>query len=416
MANNSRLHSNITKRTRRRRQRNGAVIVQVRYVLNYRDPRTDKRHQLFFERHKNALERRDQLVTDHRDGCVVSERNIRSLTVGDAVERWLANREGEITARTMRGYREAAKYLTEPVLIGTAQDRFAYSTAVEKPTGARFLPILGDTKLSDLNTSDIRAWHKGLWTEVGAYTANRAKMFLKTALALAAEDFNIRTPTMPALLGRGRVKAKKTLLSSDQVVALIKAARADLEWGIYYAFPFLTGVRPCELLGLLWDDIDFEASVIRVRRSQGDKGELLDVTKTNAGMRDVPMGPQLKAWLLEWRVRCPRRAGELHRVFPGPGRIKAWPRKRVGGGGPLTYQNFRKRVWNLGLERAGVPHVTPHSARHFFVSTLQAQGVEVGLVAKLAGHANPNVTLGHYTQAVRGGAEAINALDLAFGA
>ncbi len=42
---------------------------------------------------------------------------------------------------------------------------------------------------------------------------------------------------------------------------------------------------------------------------------------------------------------------------------------------------------------------------------LQSLGVEVGLVAKLAGHANPTVTLNHYTQAVRGGAEAIAVLD-----
>jgi len=58
--------------------------------------------------------------------------------------------------------------------------------------------------------------------------------------------------------------------------------------------------------------------------------------------------------------------------------------------------------------------VTHHSARHSFVSVLQAQGVEVGLVAKLAGHANPAVTLGHYTQAVRGGAEAVAKLDAVY--
>jgi integrase len=34
---------------------------------------------------------------------------------------------------------------------------------------------------------------------------------------------------------------------------------------------------------------------------------------------------------------------------------------------------------------------------------MQAQGIKVGLVAKLAGHASAVVTLGHYTQAVRGG-------------
>jgi len=42
--------------------------------------------------------------------------------------------------------------------------------------------------------------------------------------------------------------------------------------------------------------------------------------------------------------------------------------------------------------------------------------VEVGLVAKLAGHANPAVTLGHYTQAVRGGGEAVERLQEAYSA
>jgi integrase len=58
--------------------------------------------------------------------------------------------------------------------------------------------------------------------------------------------------------------------------------------------------------------------------------------------------------------------------------------------------------------------VTPHSARHSFISTLQAQGIEVGLVAELAGHSSAAVTLGHYTQAVRGGEGAMAALETAY--
>ena len=45
---------------------------------------------------------------------------------------------------------------------------------------------------------------------------------------------------------------------------------------------------------------------------------------------------------------------------------------------------------------------------------MQAQGIEVGLVAKIAGHANPTVTLGFYTQAVRDGGAAIDALERAY--
>jgi len=99
--------------------------------------------------------------------------------------------------------------------------------------------------------------------------------------------------------------------------------------------------------------------------------------------------PVLRAMLLEWRVACPKVKGRLHRVFPAPGRAPAWPGvHRVGGGGPLIYQNFRRRFWEAAFAEIGLPYVTLHSARHSFISTMQAQGVEVGLVAKLAGHSN----------------------------
>jgi integrase len=40
--------------------------------------------------------------------------------------------------------------------------------------------------------------------------------------------------------------------------------------------------------------------------------------------------------------------------------------------------------------------------------------VEVGLVAKLAGHKSAVVTLSHYTHAMRGGEDAVKALDRAY--
>ena len=96
------------------------------------------------------------------------------------------------------------------------------------------------------------------------------------------------------------------------------------------------------------------------------------------------------------------------------GAPRAWPLPREGGGGPLVYGSFRKRYWTTALKRLGLPEVTPHSARHSFISTLQAQGVEVGLVAKLAGHKSAVVTLSHYTHAMRGGEDAVKALDKAY--
>jgi integrase len=269
-------------------------------------------------------------------------------------------------------------------------------------------------KVSELTTADIRAWHKLLTQEVGAYTANRAKQYLTASLALAAEDHHIRPPTMPANLGRGRIKEKKAILTTEHVAKVIEGARQDTERGVYYAFPFLTGTRPSEQLALLWEDVDFDKDVIRIRRMQEPDGSITNLTKTAAGTREVPICSTLRGMLLAWRIRCPRKGHELYRVFPGIGQKQAWPKPRIGGGGPLLYANFRNRMWAPALKALGLPYVTPHSARHSFISTLQAQGIEVGLVAKLAGHSNAVVTLGHYTQAVRGGAAALEALERAY--
>jgi integrase len=118
--------------------------------------------------------------------------------------------------------------------------------------------------------------------------------------------------------------------------------------------------------------------------------------------------------LLDWRERCPRLDGELHRVFPTRGRPQPWPKPRTGGGGPLPYSNYRVQIWKPFLAKLGLGEVTPHSARHSYISNLQAAGVEVATVAKLAGHANPVTTLSVYSHAVRGGDMAAEVLEKAY--
>ena len=120
--------------------------------------------------------------------------------------------------------------------------------------------------------------------------------------------------------------------------------------------------------------------------------------------------------LLAWRVRCPRKGKELHRVFPGPGRLQEWPKPRIGGGGPLLYQNFRKRYWATGLQAPRPALCDAALGTPFlYLDACRRRASRSGLVAQIAGHANPTVTLGHYTQAVRDGSVAIAALERAYG-
>lgn len=338
-------------------------------------------------------------------------------TVAEVVTHWINAERGAVKVQTIRGYQPLMKIIVGPLLQGTPQERVHHALTGEKPhRDTKLLLMLGTFKVSDLVTAQLRRWHNLVRAEVGAHTANRVMSMLKGILALAEEDFGTRVCSMPTNLAKRKSKPKKEILTPAEVAELIAFAKTDKERGIFYAFPFLTGVRVSEQLGLLWQDVDLERNVITICRVQERDGTTTDTTKTEAGTREIPISATLRTMLLEWRLRCPRLDGELYRVFPGPGVPQQWPLPRLGGGGPILYSNFLKRYWRPAFEKSGIRYVTHHSARHSFVSTLQSLGVEVGLVAKLAGHGNPAVTLGHYTQAVRGGADAVAVLDEAYSA
>ena len=406
------LNISLTKRVRRRKQKDGAVVEQLRYVLNWRDPRTGSREQRFFERQKDAAEARSKLVMDYERGSYSANR--QKLTVKDAIDAWLETKSVVVRPHTFASYKFQVRYVIGPLQAADARKATVMSgTGKRSPT--KSLELLGQIKVQDLTTRQIRAWHRQISEEVSVYSANKALMFLKAALALAAEDYEFRPPAMPTGLQRRAEKERKAVLTPDLIAKVLTAAKLDKERGVYYAAPFFMGTRPSEQLGLLWDAVDFEANLIRICRIQLKDGSLSEMTKTSAGMREIPMSAELREMLLAWRIRCPRSDGKLHRVFPTRGTPQAWPLPRLGGGGPLIYNNFRARIWAPTFKRLGLPAVTPHSARHAFISVLQAQGIEVGLVAKLAGHKNATITLQHYTHAMRGGEEAVKQLDKAYG-
>ena len=388
----------------------GKAIKQKRHTVNYRCPDTGQKRRLSFATKLEAEEHREALLQQYNHGRYFNPNT--NPTVLEVSQHWLDNKRGNIKPQTIHSYKPLMKIITGPLLQGTPKERGHFALTGEKPNAnTPVLQMLGHFKVSELQTSQLRRWHNQVREEVGADSANRCMTVLKSILALAEEDFGVRVCSIPTNLARRKSKPRKVILTPEEVSKLLEYAKQDPERGIYYAFPFYTGVRISEQLGLLWEDVDFNKTLIHIRRIQYRDGTTTDTTKTEAGVREIPLSESLRQMLIEWRLRCPRLDGELYRVFPGLGARQQWPLPRKGGGGPLRYDNYLKRFWKPALKKANVRYVTHHSARHSFVSTLQAQGVEVGLVAKLAGHANPAVTLGHYTQAIRGGEEAVAILD-----
>jgi integrase len=357
--------------------------VHTRFVVNFREPRSGRRKQLFFERQKDAVAMRDALLASVLTGTYAEFQT--NLSVGEVVRYWLESRRNEVKKATWDSYRQALGYIVGPLLLGTKMERYAFARRGQKREEAQFVDLLGPKLLADLTTADIRSWHKTLTSHVSSYTANVAKKFLRAALSLAAEDFHLRVPPMPSLRGRGRAKPKKSILTPDQVGRILQAAIRDEHRGIYYAFPFLTGVRPSEQLALLWQDVDLEAGTIHIKRMQERDGSITDFTKTAAGTRDIPMSPLLKTMLERWRSLCPRDNGRLHRVFPALGAVDVAQHKKRGG--PLSYANFRATYWRPAFAALGLPYVTPHSARALHAGGAGWGSRRRGTGERLSGHA-----------------------------
>jgi integrase len=334
-------------------------------------------------------------------------------SIREIIEYYLEARRGEVKWQTWTTYYiQSMRYVVGPLLSGSGRERYDYTRYGTKREDAELLELLGPLKLSELSTAEIRRWHRTLSNAVSGHAARVAKKHLRAALALAAEDFDLRVPAMPAQRGRGVPKPRKRILTPTEVGRLLSTAQADQVKGIYYAFPFLTGVRPSEQLALQWNDIDFQAGLIRVRRAQLFNGSVTELTKTEASTRDIPISPLLRTMLLRWHQVCPFVEVTDRRVFPCLGSLTCRTHKKRGT--PLSYANFCGTYWKPAFRAVGLPYVTPHSARHVFISTLQASGIEIGVVAKLAGHADPAITLSHYTQPVRDGSAAVIALEATY--
>ena len=65
-------------------------------------------------------------------------------------------------------------------------------------------------------------------------------------------------------------------------------------------------------------------------------------------------------------------------------------------GGYLRHSNFMKRVFAPALAKAEVRQITFHELRDTAISQAIASGADVLAISRIAGHANPSITLNVY--------------------
>ena len=153
-----------------------------------------------------------------------------------------------------------------------------------------------------------------------------------------------------------------------------------------------TGMRLSELLGMVWDDIDFGRACIHVRAqlSMAHTGSPARrvAPKTEAAHRQIPLTPQLAGLLRERRLAAACSAGGAW-VFS--------TRK----GTQFSQRNMQRSALHLAADAAGLrvngARLRFHDLRHTFASHLIIDlGLDVVQVSRLMGHASPSTTLNIY--------------------
>jgi integrase len=142
----------------------------------------------------------------------------------------------------------------------------------------------------------------------------------------------------------------------------------------------MTGIREGELVALRWRDVDWSASVIRVRRSY-TRGKL-GKPKSKRSSRALPMADRLGGEL-DRHFKRSLYKGDDQLVFCHP-----------QTGEPYDASQIRKRFY-AAMSAAGMGHrckreggITFHSLRHTFGTRMAAAGVPMRPLQEWMGHRN----------------------------
>ena len=290
-----------------------------------------------------------------RNGGVFDTRSAAFKHFRDVIEPQLDGKRLEMTLDQLVDlYLERHAAVVRGRTIETLRERLVHATRA-----------YGSTPLRDLErmAGELAAWQATLpeRSRHGIVQALR-----QTLSAAVRWDYMSRNPAK--LAGRNPEPSPRTVRTYTFAELDAISVELSARYEPLPDFAAATGLRPEEWAALERRDVDREAGIVNVRRTVSD-GEVVELTKTSASRRQVPLSPRASAALdrLPAQLMTPL-------LFPSPaGRL-------------LDLDNFRRREWGIAVRTSGV--ATPariYDLRSTFASNALAADVTVFELARVMG-------------------------------
>jgi len=284
---------------------------------------------------------------------------------------------------------EWAKLWLSTYKNGTEYKTFQmYDITVRK----HIIDYLGGIKLTELKPFHIQGLINDRKARGLTKTLVNIKQTLNQMFEQAIEnDLMIKNPVRKIKVVRP--KATRRALD-DEEIAIVRRANLTPKQKAFSYICLYAGTRRGEALALTKKDIDFKNGFIHINKTivfKNNHATIKNHTKTEAGMRDIPIVDCLKT-VLESYLSTVK---DIY-IFR--------PEKSNGLMTETAFRSMWDTIWRRLNKAAGgkhdviaFPEITPHVLRHTYATMLYYAGVDLKQAQYLLGHASAEVTLNIYT-------------------
>ncbi|MBN6889149.1 integrase [Cytobacillus horneckiae] len=329
------------------------------YRFHTRDPLTNERKEISkggFEKKKDAEKALAQAITEYENGLLTSN---KTVLFKDLIKIWYEEKEETVRSSTL----------------------YSYKRAIE----ARIRPKFDNVDIKNIKPMHIHNFYQdlkkqGLSTKYISYVGVVLGNIMNKAVEM---EFILSNPVKKTK--KPKIQKKKQLSwTREETLLFLEKIQIKTKYFLTYHMAFYTGMRVGEILGLHWEDIDFEAKMIHVNHTiTMQEGEyVIGPVKTDSSDRWIPIGDYLINMLKDHKEKSPYTNDTL--VF-------CTKNKKIVS--PFT---LRTNLKSLSKE-LGIPEIRFHDIRRTHTTILIDEGVSPKVVSQRLGHSDVSITLNIYT-------------------